>query len=793
MSFKHELNKEQFLFFDGAMGTQLQAAGLPAGELPERWVLTHRERIQSIHEAYVRAGADILKTCTFGNNAYKLKDSGLDERIVARAAVEIAKKAAAKAQKPCYVAFDVGPIGRLLAPLGDLQFEDAVKLFKSSIEAGAAAGADLVLIETFTDAYELKVAVLAAKESCDLPIVATVAPDASGRLLTGADEESVVALLEGLKVDALGINCSKGPAELLQSLQKMLAYSSIPIAFNPNAGIPRREGDKTVFDVTPEDFAAAMRSAAKAGARLLGGCCGTTPEHIRALCDACQDSKPMPVQKKERTVICGCARAACLDETITLIGERINPTGKPKMKEALRRGEYELLLREALKQQDAGMQALDVNAGLPDIDETAVLPQIVEKVQGICELPLQLDSANPLALEAAMRIYNGKAMINSVNAKQESMRAIFPLLQKYGGTLVALTLDENGIPENAEGRVLLAKRIISEAAKYGIEKKDIVIDALTMTLGANESNPSVTLEALRRIRSELGVHTILGVSNVSFGLPGRELLNSSFFALAAGAGLSAAIVNPFSQSMMDAYRACRALLGKKEGSARFIEAYGDSGIGAAEPKKEPAELDLGESIVRGLCDDAAAISKKEKNAGADALALIEQKLIPALNRVGRDYESGKLFLPGLLMSAEAAKAALEVLCPAGEAQGDNGSVLLATVEGDVHDIGKNIAKSMLQSYRFHVIDLGRDVAPEAIVRRTVQDKVKLVGLSALMTTTVPAMERTITLLKSEAPFCSIMVGGAVLSKEYAAKIGADRYVEDAMADVRYAREIFGIK
>ncbi len=792
MSFFEELSSGRPLFFDGAMGTQLQAAGLSAGELSERWVLTKPESILRIHAAYRAAGADIIKTCTFGNNAGKLEKSGLDPETVARAAVRLAKEALlAREGSKGYVAYDVGPLGRLLRPLGDLPFEEAVELFKAPIKAGAEAGADLILLETFTDAYELKAAVLAAKESCALPIVATVTPDASGRLLTGADMEGVVALLEGLRVDALGINCSRGPEALLPSLRRMLACSSLPIVFNPNAGLPRTVQGKTIYDLDPASFAAHMKEAALAGARLLGGCCGTTPAHIRALYEACAEFPPMPAHKKKRTLVSGCGRTVCLDDALTLIGERINPTGKPKMKEALRNGEYDAILREAVKQQECGVQALDVNAGLPEIDEAAVLPLLVEKLQGICELPLQLDSANAEALARAMRIYNGKPLVNSVNAKQSSMDAVFPLVQKYGGTLVALTLDENGIPETPQERAELAGRIIREAAKYGIEPKDILVDTLTMTMGADAQNPARTLEALRMVRENYGTHAILGVSNVSFGLPGRELLNSAFFTMAAAAGLSAAIVNPFSQSMMDAYRAACALTGKTEGIDCFIAAYADTN---AAQKADAGEisLDLGECVLRGLSGEAAVLAKRAKDEGGEALALIQEKIIPALNRAGEAYEGGKLFLPGLLMCAEAAKAALGVLCPEGESGGDKGEVVLATVQGDVHDIGKNIAKSMLQSYRFHVTDLGRDVAPELVAKAAVEKNAKLVGLSALMTTTVPAMEKTIELIRKALPQCKVMVGGAVLSEDYAQKIGADRFVPDAMASVRAAQEVYGV-
>lgn len=801
MKFQDCLGSE-LLFFDGAMGTMLQAAGLAPGDSPDVWSITHPDAVRDIHAAYLDAGCNILIANTFGNNAKKLAGTGYTPAQVAAAAVARAKEAIAQdsgAQKK-FVALDVGPTGKLLQPLGDLGFEDAVSLFSESISAGAAAGADFVLIETMSDTYELKAAVLAAKESCDLPVCATVALDTRGKLLTGGDIASVAAMLEGLRVDALGLNCGLGPAQMLPVLKELREISSLPIILNPNAGLPREENGNTVFDVGPNEFAKLMAEAAASGAHLLGGCCGTTPAHVAALVRACRGIIPLPVTKKEHTVVGSYGRAVYFDQSTVLIGERINPTGKPRLKQALREGDMEYILREGLNQQARGAQILDVNAGLPELNEPAVLTRMVQELQSVTDLPLQLDTADPEALSRALRLYNGKAMVNSVNGKEESMRAVFPLVQKYGGLLVALTLDEAGIPETAEGRVEIARRIITRAAEYGIEKKDIIVDTLTMTISAGQDNAAVTLETLRRVKAELGVKTSLGVSNVSFGLPRRDLLNANFLALAMGAGLDAAILNPHLDAMMDAYRSVQALLGRDTQCANYIENYGGQ---SAPPPSSPASpgpqaappqqdaLTLEQAVRQGLKQQA-----KELAAAALAqrppLAVIDESLVPALNAVGAAFEAGTLYLPQLLMSAEAAKAAFEILrAHMGAGEGTNlGCVVLATVQGDVHDIGKNIVKALLENYRFQVVDLGKDVPPETVVQAALTHDAKLVGLSALMTTTVASMANTIAALHEAVPYCKVMVGGAVLTESYAKKIGADHYGRDAMSSVRYAQQVY---
>ncbi len=803
MGFRDVLGKE-LLFFDGAMGTMLQSAGLGPGEVPDVWSMTHPEEVRDIHAQYLAAGCNIILTNTFGNNAKKLAGTGYTPEDVARAAVARAKEAIAadSGTQKKYVGFDVGPTGKLLQPLGDLGFEDAISMFAQSIKAGAETGADLVLIETMSDTYELKAAVLAAKESCDLPVCATVALDLNGKLLTGGDIHSVVALLEGLRVDALGLNCGLGPVQMLPFLEELKKISSLPIILNPNAGLPREENGVTVFDVGPEEFAELMVQAAEGGAHLLGGCCGTTPAHIKALVSRCREITPLPVTKKDHTVVSSYSRAVYFTKRTVLIGERINPTGKARLKQALREGDMDYILREGLNQQSAGADILDVNAGLPDIDEIAMLARMTTELQSITNLPLQLDTADPKALPLAMRLYNGKPMVNSVNGKEESMRAVFPLVAKYGGLVVALTLDEAGIPETAQGRVDIARRIVETAATYGIEKKDIIVDTLTMTVSAGGDNANITLGALSRVKRELGVKTSLGISNVSFGLPRRDLLNANFFALAMGAGLDAAILNPLLPSMMDAYRSVQALLGNDAQCEAFIDQYAgqnppppsDTPVAPPPPGSAPApqgDITLEQAVKQGLKQQANLLALAEVQK-YPPLAVIDQSLVPALNDVGAAFEKGTMFLPQLLMSAEAAKAAFEVLRAhmGADASKTLGCVVLATVHGDVHDIGKNIVKALLENYRFQVVDLGKDVPPETVVEAALSHHTRLIGLSALMTTTVASMAKTIAMLHESAPHCRIMVGGAVLTADYAKKIGADFYGRDAMASVRYAQEIY---
>lgn len=795
----HEYLGKQLLFFDGAMGTELQKAGLAAGIPPDLAVLSAPDLVRAIHRAYLDAGCHILSTNTFGANRIKLAGHGHTVAEVVRAAVALAKQAIAEAERdgvpgPHFVAMDIGPSGKLLAPLGDLPFEDAYEAFHEAALAGARAGADCILIETMSDTYELKAAVLAAKAT-GLPVLATATVDGRGKLLTGADMPALAALLSGLGVTALGLNCGFGAKGLLPCLRALGRACDVPLILNPNAGLPQYEDGRTFFSETPEAFAQALEEAAEAGAWLLGGCCGTTPAHLRAMTDRLKGFAPLPIAPAHATVVSSGLRAVTIGgRAPVLIGERINPTGKPAMKRALREGNHALLLREAVRQQEAGAEILDVNAGLPDIDEASALARLVPAIQAVCDLPLQIDTASPGALAGAMRLYNGKPMVNSVSGKAESMEAVFPLVKKYGGVVVALTLDEGGIPPTAEGRVEIARRIVETAKGYGIGARDIVIDPLTMAVSAEPPAARVVLQALSRIRDELGVQTVLGVSNISFGLPSRETLNAAFFTLAAGAGLSAAIVNPFSAEMMRAHLSLKALSGEDAGCAGYVAALAAEEASAPDKaQRAPGSVPtLSDAIRQGLSDEARALAASLVET-RDPLSVIEAELIPALNAVGLEFEKGTAYLPQLLRSAEAARAAFEALSkklsPA--ARGGRGKVVLATVRGDIHDIGKNIVKSLLENYRFDVIDLGRDVPPEAIVQAVREHGATLVGLSALMTTTVGSMEETIRLLRLKAPGCRVMVGGAVLTAEYAKRIGADQYARDAMDSVRYAQAVLG--
>ena len=798
--------RKRIVFFDGGTGSLLQANGLKPGELPETWNILHPEIVTKLHYDYLEAGADIVKTNTFGANGLKFNDAseyGLDEIVTA--AMENAKKAVSKAGDKGYIALDIGPTGKLLKPLGDLGFEEAYRLFSDVVAIGAREGADLVLIETMSDSYEVKAAVLAAKENCNLPVFATMIFDSKGKLLTGGTVESTVALLEGLGVDALGINCGLGPVQMKGILAYIMKAASVPVIVNPNAGLPRSEGGRTVYDIDADEFAGTMREIVEMGACVVGGCCGTTPEHIRKTIALCKDQAARMPEKKNRTVISSYAQAVEIDKNPVLIGERINPTGKSKFKQALRDHNLEYILREGVAQQDNGAHVLDVNVGLPEIDEAAMMEEVVMELQSIIDLPLQIDTSNIQAMERALRVYNGKPLINSVNGKQEVMEAVFPLVKRYGGVVVALALDEDGIPETADGRLKVAEKIYAKASEYGIERKDIVIDALCMTVSSDSRGAITTLETVRRVRDELGGKTILGVSNISFGLPQREIVNAAFFTMALQNGLNAAIINPNSEAMMRSYYSFRVLADLDPQCSEYISVYSGQvatlgqtvrqggGSGKADGSGTAMSASLAESIERGLKESAhQAVTELLKT--LEPLVIINEEMIPALDRVGKGFEKGTVFLPQLLMSAEAAKAAFEVikeqLAKSGREEEKKGKIILATVKGDIHDIGKNIVKVLLENYGYDVIDLGKDVPPELVVETAVEQEVKLVGLSALMTTTVPSMEETIRQLQKAAPETKVMVGGAVLTEDYAKTIGADRYCRDAMASVNYAESLF---
>ena len=773
---------KRILFLDGGFGSQLQARGLQTGELPETWNLTHGPEVKGIHRDYLAAGADIILTNTFGANRFKYEN--VEELVTC--GVKLAKEAVAESGKDAMVGLDLGPTGKLLRPMGTLDFEEAVSVYAEVVKAGAAAGADLIVIETMSDTYELKAAVLAARENCELPVIATVVFGENGKMLTGADPAAVVALLEGLRVDALGMNCGLGPEQMEAILEKMVPITSIPIAISPNAGLPRTENGETVYDVGPEEYAERMEHIIRGGAWIAGGCCGTTPAHIEAMVKRCAGLTPVPLSDKDVTLVSSYSHAVSLGGRPVIIGERINPTGKSKFKQALRDHNIEYILEEGVRQADAGAHILDVNVGLPEIDEVGMMKDVVYELQSVLDVPLQIDTTSGEAMEAALRSYNGKAMINSVNGKKEIMELIFPLVKKYGGVVVGLTLDEDGIPDTAEKRLEIAEKIYRTAESYGIARKDIVIDALCMTMSTDAMAAQVTLETVRRIKAR-GGRTVLGVSNISFGLPQRELINSGFYMMAMQAGLSAGIINPNAAVMKQVYDAYCVLGGFDENCREYVAKY------ATLPKPaEVSEGGLATDIIKGLKEPAYR-ETKEALKTREPMAIINEDLVPALDVVGKGFEKGTMFLPQLLMSAEAAKAGFAAIKEHMEAAGGNqekkATVIIATVKGDIHDIGKNIVKVLLENYGYEVIDLGKDVAPESVVEATVKYHAPLVGLSALMTTTVVNMEETIRQLRAGAPWAKIMVGGAVLTQEYADQIGADFYGKDAMQSVYYAERL----
>ena len=778
-----ELIRQKRVYFDGGFGTMLQKRGLTPETPPELWNVTHPEIIEDVHRQYLEAGCNVITTNTFGVNS--LKYENYDELI--KNAIGCARSAA-KDFENAYVAFDIGPTGKLLEPLGDLPFEDAVELFAKNIRVAKQSGADLIIIETMTDAYETKAAVLAAKENCDLPIFVTNVYDESGKMMTGADPSAMIAMLESLGVCALGMNCSLGPDKMLPLMKEFAENSSLPIIINPNAGLPEIIDGKAVYAMGADEFSDFAVMLAKSGASILGGCCGTEPEYIKAVIEKTKNIPLCPVTKKDLTVVSSYTHAVKIGADPILIGERINPTGKAKFKEALRTGDINYILNEGIKQSDAGVHVLDVNVGLPEIDEAQMMKNAVSALQSVTDLPLQIDSSDPNVLAQAMRIYNGKPLINSVNGNDESMDSVFPLVKKYGGAVIALTLDHSGIPETAEGRVEIARRIIERAKEYGIEQNDLIFDPLALTISSDQTSAITTLKAIKML-SDMGLKTSLGVSNISFGLPSRNLINSVFFAGALQSGLSCAIMNPFSPEMMSTYYSFRALNDLDPSCSDFIAyASGISEKQSAAPQK--SEMDLKETIIKGLAELSAA-KASELVSNTDPLDIINNEIIPALDTVGKAFEEKKLFLPQLLMSADAANAAFSIVkekIPTSEASGKK--FIIATVKGDIHDIGKNIVKVLLQSYGFSVIDLGKDVPSETILDAVKKYDCKLVGLSALMTTTVPSMEETIKLLHSYDESIKVIVGGAVLNPEYAEMIHADAYAKDAMETVRYAEKYY---
>ncbi|MDY3929271.1 MAG: homocysteine S-methyltransferase family protein, partial [Clostridia bacterium] len=755
----------------------------------------------SLHKDYIDAGANIIKTNTFGANPLKFNDeSEYNYAEIIEKAVENVKTAIKLSERKDYVftAFDMGPLGRLLKPFGDLGFEEAVELFAKQVRAAVKCGVDLILIETMNDSYETKAAVLACKENSDLPVFVTNAYDKTGKLMTGADPKSMIAMLEGLRVDAVGVNCSLGPDLLTDIIKTYSEYSSLPVIANPNAGLPSVIDGKTVYSFSSDEFCDAMGVLVENGAVIIGGCCGTTPEYIKKLAERTKGMKPRPVTEKNYTIVSSYTHAVEIGDKPVLIGERINPTGKKRFKEALINKDFDYILKEGINQQEKGADILDVNVGLPGTDEVQTICKAVVKLQEVSDLPLQIDTADSSAMEAAMRLYNGKPMVNSVNGKEESMEKIFPLVKKYGGVVVALTLDESGIPDTAEGRIKIAERIYKKAAEYGISKKDIIVDPLAMTISSDTKAALATLEALKIIRNEHKVNTSLGISNISFGLPEREFITSTFFSMALANGLSAAIMNPYSAEMMKVYYSYMALTNRDANCEKYIEfasSVQSKQIISVGEKNESAEVNvntLSGSVIKGLKEQAARITK-DLIKSTDPMELINSEIIPALDTVGKGFEQKTVYLPQLLMSAESAKASFEVIKEHMSANNTDTkkkcTFVIATVKGDIHDIGKNIVKVLLENYDFNVIDLGKDVPAEEILETVTETKAPLCGLSALMTTTVPSMEETIKLIKEKAPWCKIVVGGAVLTEDYANMINADKYAADAMETVRYAERI----
>lgn len=760
-------------YFDGGMGSMLN---LRPGELPEKLNISDPDRVYRVHKAYADAGADIITANTFGAN--RLKYDNCDELV--RAGVALAKKTGKK------VALDLGPTGKLLKPMGDLDFEECVGIYADVVNAGKN-DADIVLIETMGDTYEIKAAMLAAKENCDLPIFVSMIFDEKGRLLTGADVKTACAVVEGLGADVIGFNCGLGPKQMIPLVEELEKYTSTPIMVNPNAGLPESVNGETVYNVDPDEFSDLMAQIADLGVSYLGGCCGTTPAHIKALIEKTKNIPDVPPSKKNFTFVTSYSQSVELGEKSAVVGERINPTGKKLLKQALRDRDMDYILREGISQKDCGAHILDVNVGLPEIDEVEMLKSAVYELQSVLPTPLQLDSSDAVAMEQALRIYNGKPLINSTNGKEKSMHEIFPLAKKYGGVVVCLCLDENGIPETADGRIKVAQKIINTAAEYGIDKKDLIVDALAMTISTDTKNAIETLKAVDYIKHTLGVNTVLGVSNISFGLPNREAVNTAFYTLCLKAGLSAGIINPKSQSMMNAYYSYNALAGLDENCTEYIE----SAV-VIDAVADASNITLLDAIVKGMKEESAKCAK-ELLKTQNSLDIINEYIIPALDKVGDGFEKNKIFLPQLLMSADSAKAAFDEIkahmIVNGNSQVKGEKIIIATVEGDIHDIGKNIVKVLLANYGFDVVDLGKDVKCETVLDETIKNDAKLVGLSALMTTTVPNMEKTIKLIHENTD-AKVFVGGAVLTKDYAKMINADWYAKDAMESVRIAQEFF---
>ena len=773
----------QLIFLDGAMGTMLQQGGLQADEAPELVALTNPALLTSIHRQYIDAGTDIVYANTFGANRRKLAHLGASVDEVVTASIAAAKKACECTSAK--VALDIGPLGELLQPLGNLPFEDAVDMFAELVRAGVKAGADLIAIETMTDLQEARAALIAAKENSELPVIVTMSFEATGRTFTGCTAASMAATLTGLGADAIGVNCSLGPAQLMPILQEIAAHTHLPIIAKPNAGLP--DPSTGCYDLAPADFASAMEEAVQMGVSIVGGCCGTSPDYIRALHDRVKDMTPLQRAVPGKGLVCTATRAVDI-AGVRVIGERINPTGKKRFQQALKEQDFDYIVDVAIQQEDAGADILDVNVGHPGVDEVAMLPLVIKKLQEATSLPLMLDSTNPDALEAALRVCCGKAVVNSVNGEQAVLDRILPIVKKYGAAVVGLTLDETGLPQTADARIALAERIVSAAESYGIPRHDVWIDCLTLTVSAQQDQPYETLAAIRHVTKELGLPTVLGVSNISFGLPNRPLMATTFLTQALYAGLTLPILNPNQREMMDAIMAHKVLSGEDPGCRDYVARYAN--MTAAPVAAAPSAMNLEDAIIRGLKGDAASLAR-EALTTQSGLDLVESCLIPALDKVGTEYEAGRAFLPQLLAAAQAAQAVFAVIKEnMGESEVRKGKVLIATVKGDVHDIGKNIAGTVMANYGYEIIDLGRDVPAATIAEAVQQEGIRLVGLSALMTTTLPAMEETVRVLNTLPNPPAMMLGGAVVTAEYAESLGCF-HARDAKASVEIAKRILG--
>jgi 5-methyltetrahydrofolate--homocysteine methyltransferase len=790
MNFK-EFMKNKIVVFDGAMGTQLQKKGLNLGEVPETLNITDIDKIIDIHREYLLAGAHVITSNTFGANELKLKRTEYEVEEIIDSGIKAAM--AARDGREAFVALDIGPIGELVEPMGSLTFDRAYEIFRRQIVQGAKSGADLILIETMTDLYELKAAVLAAKENCDLPVLATMSFEKDHRTFTGCLPSSFALTIGGLGVDALGINCSLGPKETLEIVKDLVKWTDKPVIVQPNAGMPAVRNGEVHYDVDSEEFADVVLEYINLGVQIVGGCCGTTPAYIREISNRIDELLPIPLEEKKIAALCSPSNTVLI-QGVKVIGERINPTGKKLFKEALRNGDIDYILKQGISQVEAGAHILDVNVGLPEIDEKAMMVQVIKKLQSVTSVPLQIDSSDFEAIESGLRYYNGKAIVNSVNGEDSVLDTILPLVKKYGAAVVGLTLDERGIPNSAHERYKIAEKIVEKAASYGIKKEDVYIDTLTLTCSAQQKEVVETIKALTLVKEKLGVKTVLGVSNISFGMPRRELINETFLAIAMSAGLDLPILNPNDSGMMDKISAFKVLYNCDEGSKLYIEKYKDSMKGKSHGVSTNQMPELKDIVIKGLKNQAAnCVSELLKN--KTELEIVNEYLIPALDVVGDEYEKGIIFLPQLIQSAETVKEAFNVLkesLKGKEEKGiSKGKIILATVKGDIHDIGKNIVKVILENYNYDIIDLGKDVAVERIIEEAKkQNEPFIVGLSALMTTTMKSMSRTIDELRANKINCKVMVGGAVLTHEYAMNVGADYYARDAKEAVEIAKKVF---